>query len=206
MTTVFSITYLGLPTQNQLKQLLTLYEVQHGVKGMIGSLDTMHCKWKKCLKAYQGAFKGAKQGPTVMLEAVSDYNLYFWHAAFGFPRSLNNINILNLSPLMTSFLDGTFYDPEPKHVPYKIHNEIIRILNVRLVFRNPSFRCLIDHFFKENQISFVELFQWQLFYTTCVLLSGLWVRLLRCMILFWRLTQHFPAIFELKSFIPSFGI
>ena len=88
---IFFSTFLSLPTTQQLNSILALHNNQHGINGMIGLLDCMHCKWKKCPKAYQGAFEGAKQGPTIVLESISDYNLYFWHAAFGFPGSLNDM-------------------------------------------------------------------------------------------------------------------
>ena len=124
---VFLKNYLDLPSTQQLKNLLELHHNQHGVNGMIGSLDCMHCKWKKCPKAYQGAFEGAKSGPTVVLEAICDYNLYFWDAAFGFPGSLNDINVLNLSPLMTALLDGTFERMEASHVPFRIGDDVFEL-------------------------------------------------------------------------------
>ena len=40
-------------------------------------------------------------------EAVADYNLWIWHNAFGFPGSMNDINIWDRSPLLESMLDGT---------------------------------------------------------------------------------------------------
>ena len=43
----------------------------------------------------------------LVLEAVVDNNLWFWHAAFGFVGSCNDINILDVSPLHTHFLDGS---------------------------------------------------------------------------------------------------
>ncbi len=47
-----------------------------------------------------------------MLEAAADYHLWFWHASFGYAGSLNDLNILNLSPLLESLVDGTFVDVE----------------------------------------------------------------------------------------------
>jgi hypothetical protein len=44
--------------------------------------------------------------PTIGLIAVADYNLWIWHNAFGFPGSLNNINVWDRSPLLESMLDG----------------------------------------------------------------------------------------------------
>jgi hypothetical protein len=43
------------------------------------------------------------------LEAVADHNLFFWHTAFGYPGTLNDINILEQSPLHKDMLDGSFH-------------------------------------------------------------------------------------------------
>lgn len=81
---------------------------QHGVDGMIGSLDCMHIYWKNCPVGWQGQFSGAKEAPTIVLEAFADYNLWIWHASFGWAGTNNDINILDRSPLLKSFLDGSF--------------------------------------------------------------------------------------------------
>jgi hypothetical protein len=45
---------------------------------------------------------------TDILEAMSDYHLWFWHASFGCAGSLNDLNVLNLSPFLESLVDGSF--------------------------------------------------------------------------------------------------
>jgi Plant transposon protein len=44
----------------------------------------------------------------MVLETFFDHFLWIWHAAFGYTGTLNNINIWERSPLLRSFLDGTF--------------------------------------------------------------------------------------------------
>jgi Plant transposon protein len=79
------------------------------VEGMLGSLDCMHTHWKNCPVAWHQSCKGKERGKaTVVLEAVADHNLWFWHAAYGFAGALNDLNILCLSPLMRRITDGTF--------------------------------------------------------------------------------------------------
>ena len=68
----------------------------------------MHIGWKNCPVAWQGQFQGKEKVPTIVLEAVADYNLWIWHASFGYAGTLNDINIWEQSPLLTSLLDGTF--------------------------------------------------------------------------------------------------
>jgi Plant transposon protein len=64
-----------------------------GVEGMLGSLDCMHVYWKNWPVAWQGSQTGKPGKPTIVLEAFADYNLWFWHSSFGWPGSLNDINI-----------------------------------------------------------------------------------------------------------------
>jgi Plant transposon protein len=81
----------------------------YGVEGMIGSLDCMHAYWKNCPMAYRPVYAGKEGKASLVLEAVADHNLFFWHEAFGFPGTHNNINILDQSPLWKSMLDGSFH-------------------------------------------------------------------------------------------------
>ena len=112
--------YLRLPTKADLKGILKLHKKVHLVDGMFGSLDCMHTYWKNCPVAWQGSYKGKEKCPSIVLEAASDHNMWFWHAAYGFAGTLNDINILNLSPLLASFLDGSFHELESEVVPFDI--------------------------------------------------------------------------------------
>jgi Plant transposon protein len=49
---------------------------KHGIDGMLRSLDCMHVGWKNYLVVWQGAFQGKEDMPTILLEAVADYNLW----------------------------------------------------------------------------------------------------------------------------------
>jgi Plant transposon protein len=49
--------------------------------------------------------------------------MWFWHAAYGFAGTLNDINVLNLSPWFGSLIDGSFQKLEESVVPFQIHNE-----------------------------------------------------------------------------------
>ena len=100
--------YLRYPTPNDVKQLYDHHANVHGFPGMLGSLDCMHWKWNMCKNHLRGQYtKGLYNYPTVVLEAVASQDLWFWHANFGSPGSLNDINILDHSPLFNKMLDGT---------------------------------------------------------------------------------------------------
>jgi hypothetical protein len=99
-------------TRDDAYKLHLLHLEKHGIQGMVGSLDCMHVAWKNCPVAWQGQYRGKEKKPTVVLEAVADHHLWIWHSAFGYAGTLNDINIWDQSPLMQSFLDGTFPDFE----------------------------------------------------------------------------------------------
>jgi len=95
-------------TRATAKKLSDLHKSIDGVPGRIASLDCMHIGWRLCPMAHKGHYQGSKGFPTIVLEAAADYNLWFWHATFGYPGSLNDINIWDQSSLLKSFLDRTY--------------------------------------------------------------------------------------------------
>ena len=85
---------------------------------MLGSLDVSHVPWKNCPKMWHGQLRGKSKRSTVALEAIVDYNLYFWHASFSYPGSLNDLNVLNVSSLVQKFTqNGLLSDVEDEFVP-----------------------------------------------------------------------------------------
>jgi hypothetical protein len=61
----------------------------------------------------------------VAVEAVCDYNLYFWSANFGHPGTYNDLKILKLLPLFHFFIDESI---ELLDGSYTIGGEIFDIL------------------------------------------------------------------------------
>ncbi|KAG7588622.1 Harbinger transposase-derived protein [Arabidopsis suecica] len=45
-------------------------------------------------------------GMIVILEAVASYDLWIWHAFFGLPGTLNDINVLDRSPVFDDIISG----------------------------------------------------------------------------------------------------
>ncbi|XP_062217797.1 uncharacterized protein LOC133918041 [Phragmites australis] len=103
---LFSDEYLRDPTAADTARLLAKGELR-GFPGMLGSIDCMHWVWKNCPKAWHGAYTGHTRKPSIVLEAVASYDLWIWHAFFGMPGSVNDINILHRSNLFTRLTDGT---------------------------------------------------------------------------------------------------
>ncbi|ETP03402.1 hypothetical protein F441_19628 [Phytophthora nicotianae CJ01A1] len=102
---VFGDEFLRPPRKEELERLLKQNE-RRGFPGMVGSIDCMHWVWKNCPMSLAGQHKGKEKKPTKVLEAVADYDLRIWHYNFGSPGSLNDINILEQSPLFDSMLRG----------------------------------------------------------------------------------------------------
>jgi Plant transposon protein len=105
---VFRSIYLRSMSRADARNGSALHKEKHGVEGMVGSLDCMHIYWKNCPVAWQGQFKGKEESPSIVLEAFADFNLFIWHAAFGYAGTQNDINIWEQSPLLESWLDGSW--------------------------------------------------------------------------------------------------
>ena len=124
LTTLYRKEYLRLPTKEDLHSINRLHRKVHGVNGMFGSLDCMHTYWNKCPKAWQGSFKGKGDKPSIVLEGICDHNLWLWHASYGYAGTLNDINIMNLSPFFENLLNGVFESLEDEVCPYTIAGEV----------------------------------------------------------------------------------
>ncbi|XP_024008043.1 uncharacterized protein LOC112084025 [Eutrema salsugineum] len=102
---LFGDEYLRRPTADDLQRLLYMGE-ERGFPGMIGSIDCMHWEWKNCPTAWKGQYTRGSGKPTIVLEAVASYDLWIWHAFFGPPGTLNDINVLDRSPVFDDIING----------------------------------------------------------------------------------------------------
>nr|XP_043630313.1 uncharacterized protein LOC122601631 [Erigeron canadensis] len=92
--------YLRRPTSHDIARLYEAHERRHKILGILGSLACTHFVWRNCPKALKGQYKRSDHPyPTVTLEAVASQEMWIWHAFFGPPGSLNDINVLNQSTL-----------------------------------------------------------------------------------------------------------
>ncbi|XP_056865646.1 uncharacterized protein LOC108835361 isoform X1 [Raphanus sativus] len=106
---LFGDEYLRRPTPDDLQRLLDIGEIR-GFPGMIGSIDCMHWEWKNCPKGWKGLYTRGSGKPTLVLEAVASQDLWIWHAFFGLPGVLNDINVLDRSPVF----DDIYYGRAPR--------------------------------------------------------------------------------------------
>lgn len=102
---IYGPEFLRPPKEDELLKITKEYELR-GFPGCKGSIDGMHWVWKNCPSRWAGQFQGKEKTATIVLEAVASKSTRIWHAFFGVPGSLNDINVLNQSPLFDSFLAG----------------------------------------------------------------------------------------------------
>lgn len=106
----FESEYLRSPNDDDVRRVLQRSE-QRGFPGMLGSMDCSKWKWKACPTAWQGQYRGKEKVSTVTLEAIADESLWIWHAFFGMPGCLNDINVIEASPLSEKIASGTYPPP-----------------------------------------------------------------------------------------------
>ncbi|XP_052156408.1 uncharacterized protein LOC127774168 [Oryza glaberrima] len=103
---VFADQYLRAPTAEDTARLMAI-NTPRGFQGMLGCIDCMHWRRKNCPTGWKGQYSGHVDGPTMILEAVASKDLWIWHSFFGLPGSLNDINVLQRSPLFQRLTSGT---------------------------------------------------------------------------------------------------
>ena len=103
--------YLRAPTREDATRVVALHKKKHKVNGLLGGIDCFHWMWKNCPVGQQCHYKNGKNKmSSVVLEAMVDYNTWFWHASFGHPGTNNDINVWDVSDLQKQFLSNEFND------------------------------------------------------------------------------------------------
>ena len=72
---VFAERYLRAPTSHNVARPLDIGQ-SRDFSRMLGSLDCMHWRYKNCPMAWVGQYAGHSVSPTIILEAVADYDLW----------------------------------------------------------------------------------------------------------------------------------
>ena len=102
---IFGAEYLRSPTAEDMARSLNVNE-RRGFPGCLGSIDCWHWEWKNCPTAWAAQYKGQK-GKGCVAEMCCGHDLWIWHLFCGNPGSLNDINILQRSPLLRAVYNGT---------------------------------------------------------------------------------------------------
>jgi Plant transposon protein len=160
---IYSNEYLRKPTARDLKSIVGLHKKVHKVNGKFGSIDCCHTWWKNCPKGWAGSFQGKDKRPSIILEAISDYNLWFWQVSYGYCGSLNDLNVLNLSPFMQDIVTGTFckVEKEAGVVPYSIAGQQFNQLYVLADGIYPEYSRFVKGFKQPILASESNFTKWQ---------------------------------------------
>lgn len=106
----FEDQYLRAPNVGDIKRVLQ-QSIARGFPGMLGSIDCSKWRWRQCPTAWQGQCREKEKVSTVTLEAIADESLWIWHAFFGMPGCLNDINVVEASPLIHNIASGMYPPP-----------------------------------------------------------------------------------------------
>jgi hypothetical protein len=101
----FGEEYLRAPTEADIMRVLQ-QNAKRGFPGCVGSIDCWHWEWKNCPSGWAAQYKG-KKGKGCVAEMCCGPDLWIWHLFCGNPGSLNDINILQRSPLLRQIYNET---------------------------------------------------------------------------------------------------
>jgi Plant transposon protein len=110
-----------LPTHAETKVISQRFALRD-FPGCVGSIDCMKIYWKICPTAWVVQYHGRERSRTIVLEAVVDDRWRFQHAFIGKPRSYNDINVLDSSPLRSAIIAGRWPSKVEYSIDYVTHN------------------------------------------------------------------------------------
>ena len=103
------------PSFEEKAAILDLME-KRGFPGAFASWDCKHLVWKNCPTGRGGWHMHWKQKKkTLILEAIADPFLYIWFFHFGEPGSMNDLNVLDKSSIVSRILNQSFNTKCPNH-------------------------------------------------------------------------------------------
>ena len=95
------------PTPDEVRGLMKKMTAR-GFPGCFASWDCKHFDWASCPVRMQGQHKNGKEKKkTIVLEAIADADHCIWHVFFGCPGAMNDINILDKSPILGAIHRGS---------------------------------------------------------------------------------------------------
>jgi len=116
--------YLRPPNDEEVNRMLER-NAARGMPGYFGSLDFSHWEWAACPKGLAGQYQNHKKRRSIVMETVCDEDLYIWHFFIGAPGSLNDLNVLRISPLYFDVVEGVW---PPKSFSFCVNGRSRRLL------------------------------------------------------------------------------
>ncbi|KAJ9560431.1 hypothetical protein OSB04_005591 [Centaurea solstitialis] len=105
--------YLRKPTANDVQLLFALHEQQHGLPGMLGSIDCMHWDWKNCPVAWRGQYHRGKAPDSSFTVNGRQYKHGYYLADGIYPK-------------WTTFVKAYRYPTEPERIAFTERQESAR--------------------------------------------------------------------------------
>ncbi|CAM6087889.1 unnamed protein product [Calypogeia fissa] len=138
--------YLRKPQRADFERLLVVNK-KRGFPSMFASLDCMHYEWKNCLVAWQGQFSDKDGKKSIVLEAVADQELWFWHAFFGLPGGNNDLNGLDRSQLVKDMLHNHY-----SQVNYEVNGTAYHRAYLLVDSIYPKWSCFVTTFHQPQTV------------------------------------------------------
>jgi len=85
---IFQKKFFSFFTPLDAKKVEASHYAKHGIHGLLGSLECSYFVWGDYPVARHGQYQKKEGRPTIVVEALADYNLYVWHAVFGYSGTL----------------------------------------------------------------------------------------------------------------------
>jgi len=110
-------TYLRRPNQDELNTIMERNK-ERGMPRCMSSLDCCHWEWNQCPTGMTGAYQSRKGKRGIVREAVCNEDLWVWNLFEGAPGSLNDIKVMQQSPLYPDVTGGRW---PPRGTPFTIN-------------------------------------------------------------------------------------
>ncbi|KAJ9548181.1 LOW QUALITY PROTEIN: hypothetical protein OSB04_020724 [Centaurea solstitialis] len=94
--------YIRKPSGSDIQAIYALHEEKHGLPGMLSSIDYMHWYWNNCpfhVNSIEVIILD------LILETVASHDQWIWHAFFGVSGAMNDIIVVNLSPIFNDLFE-----------------------------------------------------------------------------------------------------
>jgi hypothetical protein len=124
----FGAQYLNRCPTAEEKKRAEFMMAQSGFPGHFGCWDCKHFMWLMCPLREAGQFQGKEKKKTIILENVADRDGYMWFTFFGEPGSLNDINILDKSSIVSGLVNGKFDMKVPEFQVGKVRRDFLSFL------------------------------------------------------------------------------
>ena len=101
--------YLGAWKERDIKKEMKA-NADRGFPGMLGSIDCTHWQWKMCPISWQGMYQDRNRKRSIVAEAIAGHDMYFFQAFVGCPGSMNDLNIMGVSTMQSSYMNSCAID------------------------------------------------------------------------------------------------